>query len=265
MEDSRANVVCRSCASVYHARSPVGCRACRCGCHSGYRRGGRVGRRPADDDDRSGCLDPMMRNESRDRVRTAIRNSGFPFPGSRVTVSLAPADLKKVGAAFDLPIAIGILAASGALPVRQLPPHTVVGGLSLDGGIPAMQGLLPIAVAARRVDVPASLVFPSAEPDRGGIVRGLRLHPRAIAVGGDTCALGLEPDAGRAAPCPAIVGAAGRRSGRRARPAPRTARPRDRGVGRASSAAQRSARRRARRCSRGGCRACFRRWPSTRR
>src|SRR5262252_8698477 len=90
-----------------------------------------------------GLPDTTVR-ESRDRVRTAIRNSGFPFPSSRVTVSLAPADLKKVGAAFDLPIALGILAASGTVPWRQPPPHVVVGGLSLDGGIPAMQGLLPI-------------------------------------------------------------------------------------------------------------------------
>jgi magnesium chelatase family protein len=122
-----------------------------------------------------GLPDATVR-ESRDRVRTAIRNSGFPFPASRVTVSLAPADLKKVGAAFDLPIALGILAASGALPVRDLPPHTVVGGLSLDGGIPAMQGLLPIAVAARRSQQP-SLVFPLLNLIEAGIVTGLRLHP----------------------------------------------------------------------------------------
>src|SRR5499427_8552783 len=82
-----------------------------------------------------GLPDTTVR-ESRDRVRTAIRNSGFPFPPTRVTVSLAPADLRKVGAAFDLPIALGILAASGLLPQRETPPYTIVGGLSLDGGIP---------------------------------------------------------------------------------------------------------------------------------
>ena len=65
-----------------------------------------------------GLPDATVR-ESRDRVRTAIRNSGFPFPCSRVTVSLAPADVRKVGAAFDLPIALGILAASGVLPHRE--------------------------------------------------------------------------------------------------------------------------------------------------
>src|SRR6185295_291240 len=65
-----------------------------------------------------GLPDTTVR-ESRDRVRTAIRNSGFPFPPDRVTVSLAPADIRKVGAAFDLPIALGILAASGVLPCRD--------------------------------------------------------------------------------------------------------------------------------------------------
>ena len=65
-----------------------------------------------------GLPDATVR-ESRDRVRTAIRNSGFPFPGERITVSLAPADVRKVGAAFDLPIALGILAAAGLLPHRE--------------------------------------------------------------------------------------------------------------------------------------------------
>ena len=81
--------------------------------------------------------------ESRDRVRSAIRNSGFPFPPGRVTVSLTPSDLRKVGAAFDLPIALGILAAAGVLPTREPRPFTVIGGLSLDGHVPPMAGLLP--------------------------------------------------------------------------------------------------------------------------
>src|SRR6187551_2299430 len=91
-----------------------------------------------------GLPDATVR-ESRDRVRTAIRNSGFPFPEDRVTVSLAPADVRKVGAAFDLPIALGVLAASGVLPTRQEARLTIVGGLSLDGSVPPMRGLLPIA------------------------------------------------------------------------------------------------------------------------
>jgi magnesium chelatase family protein len=122
-----------------------------------------------------GLPDATVR-ESRDRVRTAIRNSGFPFPETRVIVSLAPSDLKKVGAAFDLPIALGILAASGVLPRRDPPACFVVGGLSLDGGIPPMQGVLPIAVTASRAERPA-LLFPAANLAEAGIVKGLRLHP----------------------------------------------------------------------------------------
>jgi magnesium chelatase family protein len=122
-----------------------------------------------------GLPDATVR-ESRDRVRTAIRNSGFPFPPDRVTVSLAPTDVRKVGAAFDLPIALGILAASGVLPHREPPPYTIVGGLSLDGGIPPLQGLLPIAVASRRSSAPA-LMFPVGNLPEAGIIDGLRLFP----------------------------------------------------------------------------------------
>lgn len=122
-----------------------------------------------------GLPDATVR-ESRDRVRTAIRNSNFPFPAGRVTVSLAPADIRKVGAAFDLPIALGILAASGVLPRRDGGDMTIVGGLSLDGGIPPMQGILPIAVAARNTS-PTALLFPAANLAEAGIVCDLPLFP----------------------------------------------------------------------------------------
>jgi magnesium chelatase family protein len=122
-----------------------------------------------------GLPDATVR-ESRDRVRAAIRNSGFPFPPHRVTVSLAPADVRKVGAAFDLPIALGILAASGALPHREDLPLTIVGGLSLDGSLPPLQGILPIAIAARRAAATA-LMFPAANLPEAGIVEGLKLFP----------------------------------------------------------------------------------------
>ena len=124
-----------------------------------------------------GLPDATVR-ESRDRVKTAIRNAGFPFPPTRVTVSLAPADLRKVGAAFDLPIALGILAASGVLPhraSRNEDRFIAVGGVSLDGGVPPMRGLLPIAVAARRTG--AALLFPFDNLAEAGIVDGLRLFP----------------------------------------------------------------------------------------
>jgi magnesium chelatase family protein len=121
-----------------------------------------------------GLPDTTVR-ESRDRVRTAIRNSGFPFPTERITVSLAPADLRKVGAAFDLPIALGILSAAGLLPHREGPALTVIGGLSLDGSVPPMRGLLPVAAAARCHS--AGLLYPSANTREAAIVDGLRLFP----------------------------------------------------------------------------------------
>jgi magnesium chelatase family protein len=127
-----------------------------------------------------GLPDATVR-ESRDRVRTAIRNCGFPFPPDRITVSLAPADLRKVGAAFDLPIALGILAASGVLPHRDEATRlTVVGGLSLDGGVPPMRGLLPIAIEARRDG--RLLMCPHANASEAAVVEGLRLSPVASLV-----------------------------------------------------------------------------------
>jgi magnesium chelatase family protein len=104
-----------------------------------------------------GLPDPSVR-ESRDRVRTAVRNSGFDLPLERITVNLAPADLRKVGAAFDLPIALGVLAAAGNLPRRIVDDVVVLGELSLDGAIQPTRGVLPAAVMARHLGIPAMLV-----------------------------------------------------------------------------------------------------------
>lgn len=122
-----------------------------------------------------GLPDASVR-ESRERVRSAIRNSGFPFPTGHVIVNLAPADVRKVGAAFDLPIALGILAADRALPFRNAAPPMVAGGVSLDGSVPPMRGLLPIAAAARRTEQPR-LLFPAANLAEAAIVEGLGLFP----------------------------------------------------------------------------------------
>ena len=81
-----------------------------------------------------GLPDTSVR-ESRDRVRTAIRNSEFEFPWQHITINLAPPDVRKEGAAYDLPIALGILAATGALPSRSYTDIVVVGSLSLDGAV----------------------------------------------------------------------------------------------------------------------------------
>ncbi len=99
-----------------------------------------------------GLPDASVR-ESRDRVKSAIRNSGFEFPAHRITVNLAPADVRKAGTAFDLPIALGILAAQGIVERREIADVIVLGELSLDGTLQSARGVLPIAAAARREGV----------------------------------------------------------------------------------------------------------------
>jgi magnesium chelatase family protein len=120
-----------------------------------------------------GLPDTSVR-ESRDRVRSAIRNSGFEFPPHRVTVNLAPADVRKAGASFDLPIALGILAATGIVERRLIVDLVLLGELSLDGSIHATRGVLPIAAAARR-DGLSGILLPSANASEAAIVAGLEI------------------------------------------------------------------------------------------
>jgi magnesium chelatase family protein len=122
-----------------------------------------------------GLPDASVR-ESRDRVRLAIRNSGFEFPAHRITVNLAPADVRKAGASYDLPIALGILAASGVVSRRHIDDVVLVGELSLDGSIQATRGVLPVAAAARRAGA-TGLLLPAANVAEAAIVAGLRLFP----------------------------------------------------------------------------------------
>src|ERR1039457_1128649 len=118
-----------------------------------------------------GLPDAAVR-ESRDRVLSAIKNSGFDIPPTRITINLAPADIKKEGSGFDLPIAIGILGAYGALHIKDISDFLLVGELGLDGSLRAVQGMLPIAVAARkghpRTGRPAFAEYP--EQSRAGIL-----------------------------------------------------------------------------------------------
>ena len=142
-----------------------------------------------------GLPDASVR-ESRDRVRSAIRNSGFDFPSGRVTVNLAPADVRKAGASYDLPIALGILAATGVLARRDIDDIVLVGELSLDGSIHPARGVLPVAAAARR-DGAAGLLLPEANA-RGGGRRG-GTAPLAGAVAGRSGSGAERPGRGRAA------------------------------------------------------------------
>lgn len=104
-----------------------------------------------------GLPDTAVR-ESRDRVKSALQTSGFPFPNARVTVNLAPGDMPKEGPAFDLPIALGVLAATGYVSGDSLEGWVFLGELALDGGLRPVRGVLPVAVRAsqegRRVLVP---------------------------------------------------------------------------------------------------------------
>jgi magnesium chelatase family protein len=104
--------------------------------------------------------------EARERVRVAISNSGYKFPMKCVIVNLAPANLRKEGPAFDLPIALGILAASGALAPGGLERAGVVGKLSLDGGVRGIKGALSMAEGARKEGL-TRLVLPERDA-RGG-------------------------------------------------------------------------------------------------
>src|SRR5262245_57801997 len=118
-----------------------------------------------------GLPDASVR-ESRDRVRSAIRNSGFEFPAHRITVNMAPADVRKAGSSFDLPIALGLLATSGKVTRRAIDDTVVVGELSLDGGINGIRGVLPIAVATRRLGV-RRLLLPPQNATEASVVEGL--------------------------------------------------------------------------------------------
>ncbi|MEZ5290088.1 MAG: YifB family Mg chelatase-like AAA ATPase [Vicinamibacterales bacterium] len=122
-----------------------------------------------------GLPDASVR-ESRDRVRAAIRNSGFDFPAHRITVNLAPADVRKAGASFDLPIAVAILAAAGVVP-RQAPHRVaIVGELSLDGAVLPTRGILPVAIGLRRQGVDA-LFVPQGNAGEAAVVEALRVVP----------------------------------------------------------------------------------------
>src|SRR6185436_4795032 len=122
-----------------------------------------------------GLPDASVR-ESRERVRLAIRNSGFEFPPHRITVNLSPADVRKAGTSFDLPIALGILAASGVVERRHIADLVLLGELSLDGSVHATRGALPVAVAARR-DGLAGILLPAANAGEAAIVTGLDVLP----------------------------------------------------------------------------------------
>src|SRR3981189_2233126 len=122
-----------------------------------------------------GLPDAAVR-ESRDRVRSAIKNSGFEIPPTRITINLAPADLKKEGSGFDLPIAIGILGAYGGLHIKDVSDYLLVGELGLDGSLRAVPGRVPIAVAARAKAI-KNLIIPASNAREAAVVEGVNVYP----------------------------------------------------------------------------------------
>ena len=122
-----------------------------------------------------GLPDAAVR-ESRDRVRAAIKNSGYTIPPTHITINLAPADLKKEGSGFDLPIAVGILGAYGALRVDNLERFLLVGELGLDGSVRPVPGMLPVAILAREKNIP-NLILPLANASEAAVVEGVNVYP----------------------------------------------------------------------------------------
>jgi magnesium chelatase family protein len=119
-----------------------------------------------------GMPDAAVR-ESRERIKSALMNSGFGYPNQAVTVNLAPAHVRKEGAGFDLPMALGILGAMGVF--KGLDKHLSVGELSLDGAIRPVRGALSVAVCAREQRI-EHLILPAENASEAAVVEGLKVY-----------------------------------------------------------------------------------------
>ena len=113
--------------------------------------------------------------ESIERILSAIKNTGFERPRTKVVVNMAPADIKKAGSAYDLPIALGMLAATGQIPADALSEYIIMGELSLDGGVQPIKGALPIAIQARKEKY-KGLILPMANAREAGMVNNLDVY-----------------------------------------------------------------------------------------
>jgi magnesium chelatase family protein len=119
-----------------------------------------------------GMPDTAVR-ESRERIKSALYNSGFTYPNKQITINLAPANVRKEGGGFDLPVALGILGAMGA--VTGLDRHIIVGELSLDGAIRPVRGALSMAVCARDVGIP-NVILPAENAAEAAVVQGVNVY-----------------------------------------------------------------------------------------
>jgi magnesium chelatase family protein len=114
--------------------------------------------------------------ESKDRVASAIKNSGFRFPMKRITANLAPADIRKEGSAFDLPLAIAVLSAFGQISMENLDEFAILGELSMDGSIRPVKGALPIAISVRNAGI-TGLILPKDNVKEASVVGGINIYP----------------------------------------------------------------------------------------
>jgi len=113
--------------------------------------------------------------ESQQRIEAALKNNGYNIPGKKIVVNMAPADIRKEGSAYDLPIAIGILAATGQIAPEVLSEYIIMGELSLDGGLQPMKGVLPIAIQARKEGY-KGFILPKENAREAAIVNDLKVY-----------------------------------------------------------------------------------------
>lgn len=113
--------------------------------------------------------------ESQQRIESALRESGYRIPGKKIIINMAPADIRKEGAAYDLPLAIGILAASEQIAVPQLHKYMLMGELSLDGSLQSVKGVLPMAIKAREEGFEGFIV-PQANAKEAAVVNNLKVY-----------------------------------------------------------------------------------------
>lgn len=113
--------------------------------------------------------------ESYERIRAALLNTGYKFPRNQITVNMAPADIRKEGSAYDLPIAIGILAAGDVVVSDKLPRYLIMGELGLDGNLMPIKGALPIAIKARELGY-EGFILPSQNAREAAVVNNLNVY-----------------------------------------------------------------------------------------
>ena len=114
--------------------------------------------------------------ESKERVRSAIRNSAYAYPIKRITINLAPADIKKEGSIYDLAIAIGILCCDSENKITKAKDYVIIGELSFDGGVKKVKGLLPLLISAREQGF-KNFIVPKENSLEAGFIQGINVYP----------------------------------------------------------------------------------------